>query len=361
MREVARAVAAVAAAYAVMAAVASAGLLLVGAHSVFRATAATLAAAVGGTASVTAGLSRGTLSAGLHGTVTVVPLGVALAGAAVLVVLLRRPAASGRDRAIRSATVAVVLPAVFTLTASAGHGRLKVTPPCDDTHGIAYCGGPLRGGLTLAYHASAGRTLLGSLGWTLVVLALVIALDPGSPVRQAVRSCVAVLGCASLAVTLAGLAAAVVRGPRAAGAALLLAPNATFATVSRGVGVPWSLGRAGSAPLLLPAVFAAAVLLVAGVLAAVRGPAWQNAVRLGSVTGPLLALLTAVAGASARLDVTVLGFTLPALGVRATGDILVALVLGAAAGAAAGLAGGPLRERLPSRKGRVRAVWRTPT
>lgn len=284
MREVVRAVSAVVPAYAAMAAVASAGLWLAGVRSLGGATATAVAMAGGGAATMTAALpTPGAGGVDLHGAVAVMPLGVSLAGALVLVMLLRRPAPSVRARAVRLATAAVTMPAALALAALAGHGRLRVTPPCADRHdayGLVYCGGPLRGGLTLTYHTELGRTLLGGLGWTLVVLALVVLLDAPTWVRPAVRAFVAVTGCAVLAVTFAGLAAAVVYGRRVAGAALLLAPDATFAAVSRGVGVPWSLGRAGAGsapPLLLPAVFATVILLVAGALTAVRAPVPRGA------------------------------------------------------------------------------------
>ncbi|MFB9840315.1 hypothetical protein, partial [Actinoallomurus acaciae] len=118
----------------------------------------------------------------------------------------------------------------------------------------------------------------------------------------------------------------------------------------------------GSAPpLLLPAVFAAVILLVTGVLTAVRTPvprgaAWWPAVRLASVTGPLIAAMTAAARASAHLDLAVFGLTFPALGARASGDILVALVFGAVAGLAGGLLPAWIG-RVLARRGRVWTVW----
>jgi hypothetical protein len=61
-----------------------------------------------------------------------------------------------------------------------------------------------------------------------------------------------------------------------------------------------------------------------------------------------------VAGVSAQLSVSVLGLAFPVVVLRAAGDILVALVLGSAAGAVAGLAGGALLEVFDRRV----PVWR---
>ena len=89
--------------------------------------------------------------------------------------------------------------------------------------------------------------------WVLVVLALVALLQRRpdarhvralSWVRTAVSVSAAVILCATLAVEAAGLlVAGAGHGPKAAGAALLLAPNAAFAAFGVGIGVPWSAVR----------------------------------------------------------------------------------------------------------------------
>jgi hypothetical protein len=209
-------------------------------------------------------------------------------------------------------------------------------------------------------------------------------------VRTAVSVSATVILCAALAVEATGLLIAVGHGPKVAGAALLLAPNAAFAAFGAGIGVPWSAARstpggsqdtslasiAHGPAWLLPVAFSVTVLLVIGVLAAARTPVparaawrWLRAGRLGLPVGVLSAGMTAAAGASAHLGVSVLGFAITVLGLRCGGDILVALALGSAAGAVAGVTGALLLE-LRDTTGwrattdRVRTAWnarKTPT
>jgi hypothetical protein len=406
MREVVRAMSAVAAAYVAMGVVAAAGLLLLGADGAGRLTIATVTMAGGGGIDATGELPQAPAQASLHGGVDVMPLGVSLAGALVLVIALRRPAASLRALAVRLATVAVAFPAVLTLAAFAGHGRLALGRPCvRGPYGLSGCASDdraLAGGLTLDYHSDLGRTLLGGLVWVLVVLALVVLLQcrPDarhlrlptalSWIRPAVSVSVTVILCAALAAGAAGLLVGFAHGPKVAGAAVLLAPNAAFAAFGAGIGVPWSAARstpggsrdtslasiAHGPAWLLPVAFSVTVLLVIGVLTAARTPvpagtAWRRvrAGRLGLPVGVLSAGMTAAAGASAHLGVSVLGFAITVLGLRCDGDILVALALGSAAGAVAGITGCLLLE-LRDTTGwqattdRMRTAWnaqKTPT
>lgn len=361
MREAVRALGAVALAYAAMGLVAAAGLFLIGV-SPGAPTVATLALAGGGAVDVAGVPAEGArLGASVHGAIHVVPLGVSLTGALVLAALLRRHAPS----LLSLVTTMIAAPPAFALPALAGHGRLTIAAPC----GLGGCRSAL-GGITVDYHADVCRTALGGLVWTLVVLALTLLSSRHVRlpewVRPAVTTSVAVLLCAALAVVVAGLVVAVGNGRRTAGAALLAGPNVAFAGLSAGLGVPWSAGsaapvRAGVAHGLswaVPVLFAAAVLPAVGILIAARTPApagsaWRRGLtragRSALTTAILVAGTTAVAGGSAHLSVAVLGFTLPVVVLRAAGDILVALVLGAAAGAVAGLAGGALPEILGRR------------
>jgi len=390
MREVIRALGTVAIAYAAMGLTALAGLRLIGAGSPAGLVVATVATAGGGTVDVAGVPAQGArLGASVHGAIHVLPLGVSLAGALVLAAVLRRRAPSVRSLV----TTVLAVPLAFALPAPAGHGRLVIASPCAHrAYGLGGCQGgrPSLGEITLDYHTDVWRTALGGLVWTLVVLTLVVLSsrhvrlpDGLAWVRPAVASSVAVVLWAVLAVVGAGLLLAVRSGPKAAGAALLLGPNVAFAALPVGIGVPWSAGpatplRGGAAHTgwsltriahehglawLVPVVFAAVVLLAAGVLTAARTPvpagsAWRRrltwAGRSAPTTGILVAGMTAVAGVSAQLSVSVLGFSLPVIVLRAAGDILVALVLGSAAGAVAGLAGGVLLDVL----GRRVPVWR---
>lgn len=404
MREVVRGMSAVAAAYVAMGLVAAAGLLLLGADGVSRLTVAAVTLAGGGSVDVTGELAQAQaqrMAASLQGEVGVMPLGVSLAGTLVLVIALRRRAASLRALVVRLGTVAVAFPCVLTLSAFAGRGRLTLGRPCvRGPYGPFGCGGDgraLPSGIMLAYHSDPGRTLLGALVWVLVVLALVALLQcrpdarhlrlPAalSWVRTAVPVSLAVILCAALAVEALGLLAAVAHGPKGAGAALLLAPNVAFAAFGVGIGVPWSAAR--STPVgaqdssltgiahgpawLLPVAFSVTILLVIGVRVAARAPvpagvAWRRlrAGRLGLPVGVLSAGMTAAAGVSAHLGVSVFGFAMTVLDLRCGGDILVALALGSAAGAVAGVTGALLLE-LRDRTGwqattdRVRTAWNT--
>jgi hypothetical protein len=262
MREVVRAVCAVAAAYVAMGLVAAAGLLLLGVDGVGRAAIATVTTAGGGRIDATGELPHAAArrpAANLHAVVDIMPLGVTIAGVLVLVIALRRPAASLRALLVRLAVVSVAFPCVLTLTALAGHGRLALGRPCvRGPYGLSGCaddGRVLAGGITLDYHADLVRTLPGALVWVLVVLTIVALLQcrpdarsihlPAalSWVRTAFSVSAAVFLCAALAVEATGLLLAAGHGPRVAGAALLLAPNAAFAAFGAGIGVPWSAAR----------------------------------------------------------------------------------------------------------------------
>ncbi|WP_437050506.1 streptophobe family protein [Streptomyces sp. enrichment culture] len=236
-------------------------------------------------------------------------------------------------------------------------------------------------------------TLLGGLGWSAGVLLVALLASRRTPLprgwdavhrvaRPAVSAVVTVLLVAVAAGYAAAGYAAIGDGHprRIAGAALLAAPNGVWLGIPIGLFVPWD-GRA-SGPLLgvlphpvddllragpdrpvtlgrlaeldgrvwLLGVAAALMMLLAGVLTAVRTPvaaepvgaagfAGRCALRLGvatAVTLPLLALLTRV---SADASLSVLGFDVVDAGIELRGRLGAALLLGAMWGAGAGVVG----------------------
>ncbi|MDF3302232.1 streptophobe family protein [Streptomyces tropicalis] len=169
--------------------------------------------------------------------------------------------------------------------------------------------------VSLAFRAEQAPTLLGALGWSAGVLLIALLASRRTPLprglgalHRVVRPAVSALAGAGLVAVVAGLAAAAyaaagdARPGRIAGAALLGAPNGVWVGLPVGLLVPWD-GRAAGAPAgLLPAplgrlltvrtdrpvtlprlaeldgrvwllgVAAALLMLLAGVLTAVRTP-----------------------------------------------------------------------------------------
>ncbi|GGV39739.1 streptophobe family protein [Streptomyces pilosus] len=236
-------------------------------------------------------------------------------------------------------------------------------------------------------------TLLGGLGWSAGVLLVALLASRRTPlprgwdaVHRVARPAVSAVVTVLLVAVAAGFAAAGYAAigdghpRRIAGAALLAAPNGVWLGIPIGLFVPWD-GRA-SGPLLgvlphpvndllragpdrpvtlgrlaeldgrvwLLGVAAALMMLLAGVLTAVRTPvaaepvgaagfAGRCALRLGgttAVTLPLLALLTRV---SADASLSVLGFDVVDAGIELRGRLGTALLLGAVWGAGAGAVG----------------------
>ncbi|MFG2984582.1 streptophobe family protein [Streptomyces sp. NPDC048258] len=399
----------------VMAGVAALGLRLLGADgtggSLGAMTAAVVVLAVGGTVTPSGDLSVfGVAGAGAGASLDVVPLGVGLAGALVLAGLFLRSVRAGAapgETAARVVVVAALLVGAAGALAWVGHdvvtldgAVLPKTPAKVEIPGIGDIGGllPDRVGdlvearARVGFSVEPGPTLLGAGVWAAVVLALALLVSrrgPASParLRPAVSAVVAML----LVAVAAGLAAAVWAAlgdehpGRVLGAALLGAPNGTWAGVLLGLFVPLS-GRASGAPArLLPdpldelltgparepvtvarlaeydgrvwllVAGAALLVLYAGVLAAVRTPGRGIAgcaARLSAVTGVALAGLVWLTGFSADASPAVLGVDAVDAGVSLRGSVPLALALGAAWGAAAGAAGALLtrrrRVRLPS-------------
>ncbi|MER6403649.1 streptophobe family protein [Streptomyces viridosporus] len=254
---------------------------------------------------------------------------------------------------------------------------------------------------TVGFTVDTVPTLLGGLCWSAGVLLVALLASRRAPlprgwdaVHRAVRPAVSALVAVGLVAVAAGLAAAGYAAigddhpRRIAGAALLGAPNGVGLGLSVGLFVPWD-GRASGALLqVLPSplddllgvgsdrpvtlgrlaeldgrvwllgVAAASVMLLAGVLTAVRTPVGRTpvgrpaaqapgaaglaarcALRLGVVTAlalPLSALLTEV---SADASLSVLGLDAFGAGIALRGRLGTALLLGAVWGAGAGAVG----------------------
>ncbi|GAA0903223.1 streptophobe family protein [Streptomyces thermoalcalitolerans] len=266
--------------------------------------------------------------------------------------------------------------------------------------GLGDIGGLLPGGIgeligarpTAGFAVDTAPTLLGGLGWSAGILLIALLASRRTPlprgwdavhrvVRPAVSAVVTVvlIAVAAGAATAAYTAAGDDRPRRVLGAALLGMPNGVWLGVPVGLFVPFD-GRATGEPAgFLPApldrilsvssdqpvtlsrlagldgrmwllgVAAALLMLLAGVLTAVRTPveagqkalglAGRCALRLGIVTAltlPLLAWLTEV---SVDASLSVLGFELAEAGVELHGRPGAAVLLGAVWGAGAGAAG----------------------
>ncbi|MBL1086336.1 hypothetical protein JK359_30975 [Streptomyces actinomycinicus] len=245
----------------------------------------------------------------------------------------------------------------------------------------------------VGFTVDTSATLLGGLGWCAGVLLIALLagrrapLPPGwDALHRVVRPAVSALVTVLLVAVAAGLAAAAYAAigddhpRRVVGAALLGAPNGVWLGVPLGLFVPWDGEATGALRAVLPhpldqflgsgsgrpvtvgrlagldgrvwllALAAALMILLAGVLTAVRTPvarpadgalrlAGRCAVRLGVTTAlalPLLALLTDV---SVDASLSVLGFDAFGAALALHGHLAMALLLGAAWGAGAGATG----------------------
>ncbi|MFF4361776.1 streptophobe family protein [Streptomyces sp. NPDC001604] len=249
----------------------------------------------------------------------------------------------------------------------------------------------------VGFTVDTAPTLLGGLGWSAGILLIALLASRRTPlprgwealhrvVRPAASAIVTVMLVAVAAAFAAGVYAAIgdAHPKRIFGAALLGAPNGTWLGIPIGLFVPFDGKATGVLTKFLPhpldglltaktdrsvtlarladldgrvwllGVAAAVMMLLAGVLAAVRTPvgagasqagpgalafAGRCAVRLGIVTAltlPLLAWLTEV---SVDASLSVLGFDAFGAGVELQGHLGMALLLGALWGAGAGAAG----------------------
>lgn len=247
----------------------------------------------------------------------------------------------------------------------------------------------------VGFTVDTAPTLFGGLCWSAGILFVALLASRRAPlprgwqaVHRIVRPAVSALVSVLLVAVVAGLAAAGYAAigdahpRRIAGAALLGAPNGVWLGIPLGLFVPWDGKATGELAKLLPhpldqllsvhsdqpvtlgrlaqldgrvwllGVAAALMMLLAGVLTAVRTPvpageggrgalgfAGRCALRLGVVTAlalPLLAWLTEV---SVDASLSVLGFDAFGAGIELHGHMGTALLLGAAWGAGAGAAG----------------------
>lgn len=392
-----------------MAAVAALGLHLLGADAaggpLGAMAAAVVVLAVGGTVTPSGDVSvfgAGGAS-GAEASLDVMPLGVALAGALVLAHLFLRSLRAGAgpgELVARAAVVVALFVAAVGVLAWAGHdvvtldgAVLPKTPAKVEVPGIGDIGGLLPDRIgdlietraRVGFSVEPGATLRAAGVWAAVVLALALLVSRRGPaalarLRPAASAVVAML----LVAVAAGLAAAVWAAlgdehpERVLGAALLGAPNGTWAGLLLGLFVPLN-GRATGAPArLLPdpldelltgsarepvtvarlaeydgrvwllVAGAGLLLLYAGVLAAVRTPGHGIAgcvARLSAVMGVALAAVAWVTGLSADASLAVLGVDAVDAGVEVRGSVPVALVLGAVWGAGAGAVGAVLGRR----------------
>ncbi|MFD5266124.1 streptophobe family protein [Streptomyces sp. NPDC058335] len=258
----------------------------------------------------------------------------------------------------------------------------------------------------VGFTVDTAATLLGGLLWSAAVLLIALLASRRTPlphgwdaVHRVVRPAVSAIVTVLLVAVAAGFAAAAYAAigddhpKRIAGAALLGAPNGVWLGVDVGLFVPWDGRATGVLTRVLPdplddvlgtdtdqsvtlgrlaeldgrvwllAVAAAAMMLLAGVLAAVRSPigpvsagaadsgSWvvrgtgvagfvgRCAVRLAVVTALALPLLAWLADVSVGASLSVLGFDAFGAGVELHGHLGMAFPLGAAWGAGAGAAG----------------------
>ncbi|MGY0487385.1 streptophobe family protein [Streptomyces sp. WG-D5] len=247
-------------------------------------------------------------------------------------------------------------------------------------------------------------SLLGAAGFAVGVLVIALLASRRSPlpralaplhriVRPAASAIVAVL----LMAVVAGLAAAVYamigddHPKRIAGAALLGAPNGVWLGIPVGLFVPWDGEATGELAKVLPdpldellrvaadepvtlgrlaeldgrvwllGVGAAVMMLLAGVLTAVRTPVagglggfvGRCALRLAGVTALALPLLVWLTEVSAGASLSVLGFDAFGAGIELHGQVGMAVLLGAAWGAGAGTLGAVLAYASGAAGGRV--------
>ncbi|WP_345619804.1 streptophobe family protein [Streptomyces ziwulingensis] len=249
----------------------------------------------------------------------------------------------------------------------------------------------------VGFTVDTGPTLLGGLGWCAGVLLIALLASRRTPLPRgwdAVHRVVRPAGSALVAVALlavaAGWAAAAYAAigddhpRRIAGAALLGAPNGGWLGVGVGLFVPWDGRATGASAGLLPgplddllstragepvtvgrlaeldgrvwllAVAAALVMLLAGVLTAVRTPvgplesvgrvesvgfAGRCALRLGIATASALPLLVWLTEVSVNASLSVLGIETSGAATELSGRLATACLLGAGWGAGAGAAG----------------------
>ncbi|UOZ03986.1 streptophobe family protein [Amycolatopsis sp. WQ 127309] len=355
MRDVRRGLGAAAAALLVMAGVALAALLLLGAGrfgDLTALTATVVALAVGGSADVVA-TPAGALPIAVHGAVDVMPLGISLAGAVVLGALVLR---HGRDGlAVRVTAAAVAVVAGLTAISLLAQGNLALRLPGGSGGGSA-CGpgtgavSRLGGAVDAGFSAAFLPTLAAAAVWALVVAGACALTVRFPAVVPGLRWAATIFG----ALTACGvLVAGVFGGAAAAGAVLLILPQVVSGALLLGLGVPWTLTSDGVLSCALSGIepggawtwVPVVVLTVCAVAVAARtGPrgSLRRAGVFAVVTGGVPAVVTLLSRVSVDLDVTAFGLSIPVLDARLSADPLLALAAGAAAGFASGLLAGAI-------------------
>lgn len=343
----------------VMGALATAALLAVGVPVTWPFVAAVLAAACGGSTTLSGSLdaARGPVLA--DGGAHVLPLGIT--GPAVLVfgaLLLLLP---GRPRRVwlRVAGAATAFAAFLGILLAAGAATVHVRPPVTAngaTRDLVLHVRPDAGATLLG--AGAGFVILAGTGWLLAVV----------PARRTVAT-TAALGVGLI--VLGGLATVPVLAsarPGLAGVALLIGPNAVLAAGLAGLGAPAGIDvdgpvarsmRGAAAGGRLPladstgstlvriVVILVLVMLCAAVLASVPpaadGSRWtragQRALVAGGTLGVVMGVLAAVAGGSLDLAISMLVVRIPVLSFHVGPSIGWAAVAGVLTGLVAGAVG----------------------
>ncbi|MGW3360867.1 streptophobe family protein [Streptomyces bungoensis] len=296
------------------------------------------------------------------------------------------------------------------LTGGGGKGGGLTVPGLGDVGGLLpdRIGDLIHAKAAVGFTVDTAATLLGGLGWSAGVLLIALLasrrtpLPPGwDALHRVVRPAVSALVSVLLVAEAAGLAAAGYAAigddhpGRIAGAALLGAPNGVGLGVLLGLFVPWTGRATGALSTVLPhpldrllgtgsgrpvtlgrlagldgrvwllLVAAALMMLLAGVLTAVRTPvgggvgpagfAGRCALRLGTVCALALPFLAWLADVSVHASLSVLGFDAFGAGVELHGHPGMALLLGAVWGAGAGALGALLA--LAVGAAGARAAW----
>lgn len=376
-REIFQGGVAAAAALLAMAGTAAAGLFLLDAGRLAgldALAAAVVALGVGGSVEFSAVPASG-LPFAMQGGINVMPLGVSLVGGVVLGLLLRR----GRSGLfVRGAAAAAAFAAGIGGVTQLARGT--VTVPLPD--GESAAGGGLGGFACLAgttaaraglpfgagqsvdmldaeFSVALWPTLPVAAGWALVVVGLCWLAARFQAAAVGLR---AVLWPVGAIAPVCLLAAWAFGGVAAAGVVLLVLPLAVFGALPLGLGVPWTVSSTGvlscavegiepltGVGLLSPGGslvwISAAALLSCGVLVAARtdrrvGPGLRRAtvvaVRLATVAGAVLSLMTLLSRASVDLGINAFGSSLPVLDAQLAANPLLTLGAGLAGGAVAG-------------------------
>lgn len=355
----------------VMAAVSALAFAQLDAGSLPAMTAATVALAVGGSVNLSTpdAARAGELGAGLHGTLDLMPLGVTLVGAVVLVVVflapMRQRTTTPAELVVRAGAATGTVLAFLTVAAVVTRGRLPLSalglggggdPPAGelrerlggDRRRNPDLGGLGRGGAdrpgAAEFTIDVPSTVVAGLLWVLVVLAVGWVAARRAPlptgwewaqrIRPALSATVTVLLVLTSIGTATGLAlAALGRGGPLTAGLVFGASTGVLVVLALGIGVPWSASAGGSIADLLPAdrvprgelslvqlsdwglwwlptAFAGVTLLVCGVLAAVRDPRTgeprlRRAVSAGARLGVVLAMVLAVSTLLAGISVDI--------------------------------------------------------